>query len=202
MKKIIIILFSVSMLLVVTSCNPSGSTTPVNTIRAAKLTPEQQDILDLFSNNQEFMIFDYNTDEPFSRFEVWVEVYENGELVDRPAELITVRDSGETRNGRLAISISQNDNTYGWMLSMLENGGKASHIGMMETAVGSGLGRAFGPMIDPASIEDGKEIIIYSSIFHTFNTPQYVYGEQTLQERPELLLDYPYVHLIKAIFTK
>jgi len=176
----------------------------VNTIRVATLTTEQQEVLDLFSipNNQELMIFDFNTDESYSRVEVWVEVYESGELVDRPAGLVSIIDSGRTLNGQLAIIINQNDNVYQWTLSMVENGGRASHVGTAGAAVSSGLGRAFGPMNYQASIEDGKEIIIYSSTFQATGIPHHAYDAQTLQERPELFLEYPYAHLIKVIFTK
>ena len=204
MKRIIFLLLSFSVLFVVTSCNSSKPTSVANTINTATLTAEQQDIVDLLSmpGNQELLIFEFNTNEDFNHVEVWVEVYENGELVDRPAGLVTMSDSGETRNGRLAIIINQNDNVYQWTLSMVEKGGGVSHVGTATNAVSAELGRAFGAMNDPASIEDGKEIIIYSSTFQTANTPHHAFDTQTLQERPELLVDYSCAHLIKIIFTK
>jgi len=52
---------------------------------------------------QEVMIFDFHTVEAYKGLEVWVEVYENGALVDRPADVGTHSDIAEKRNGRLAI---------------------------------------------------------------------------------------------------
>ena len=118
MKKIINAILSVFMLFVVASCNSSEPAPPVNTINVAALSAEQQDIIGLFSipGNQELMIFDFTTDESFSRIDVWVEVYESGVLVDRPAGLVTHSDSADKRSGRVAIIISQNDNIYKWTL--------------------------------------------------------------------------------------
>jgi len=204
MKKIIIVLLSTFLFVLLASCNSSNPTPPVNTINIASLTAEEQSILNLFSipNNQELMIFDFNADGSFRSVEIWVEVYKSGELIDRPAGLVTINDSGNTQNGRLAVIINQNENAYQWTLSIVENGGKASHIGTAEIVIDSGFGRAFGPINDPVIIEDGKEIIIYSSTFQPSGVPHHAYDGQTLQERPELLLEYPYVHLIKAIFSK
>jgi len=191
------------MLSVLASCDSAGQTVQVNTVRAAALTAEQQEVLNLFSMpNHELLAFEFKTDDSFSRVEVWVEIYERGELVDRPAGLISSVDSGGARSGHIAIIVNQNDNAYQWTLSLVENGARYSHSGTAGAPVGPGLGRAFGPMNDPVDIEDGKEIIIYSSTFQTAGNPHNAYDAQTLQERPELLLEYPYAHLIKVIFTK
>jgi hypothetical protein len=203
MKKTIIILLSVLMLSFVASCSSSATAPQMNTISVATLTEEQQEILDLFSipTGQELLIFDFITDEPFNQLEVWVEVYEYGVLVDRPAGLVVVTDTEETRGGRLAVTINKNENVFQWTLSKVENGSRSSHIGTTEIAENSGLGRAFGPMDSPAKIEPGKEIIIYSSTFQTVSTPHHAFDTQTLQEQPELLAEFPYAHIIIVRFS-
>ena len=203
MKKTIIFLFSVLMLSFVASCSSSAADPQMNTISVATLTEDQQEILDLFSipTGQELIIFDFITDELFSQVEVWVEVYEYGVLVDRPAGLVTVTDTGETRDGRLAVTINKNENVFQWTLSTVENGSRSSHIGTTEITGYSGLGRAFGPMDSPANIESGKEIIIYSSTFQTASTPHHAFDTQTLQDQPELLAEFPYAHIIIIRFS-
>jgi len=71
----------------------------------------------------------------------------------------------------------------------------------METDIDSGLSRVFGQMNEPANIEDGKEIIIYSSTFQKTNIALNAYDAKTLQEH-KLLNEYPYVHLVKVVLTK
>ena len=204
MKKVLpIALVSVLAILLLTACNNGGSATK-NTISSATLTAAQQEILDLLSvpNNQELMIFDFNTEESYRGFEVWVEVYQDGELIERPAGVSTYSDSAIKRNGRLAVIIIQNDNNYHWTLSVVENGTKSSHIGATLIEIEAGFGRAYGPMNGYVNIEDGKEIILYSSTFLQANIPHAAFDEQTLMERPELLNQYPYAFLIKCKFSK
>jgi hypothetical protein len=170
----------------------------------AELTTEQQEIIDLLSipNNQEPMIFDFNTEEAYLSFEVWVEVYENGELTDRPAGVSFHNDTAKKLNGKVAVVIHQNESNYQWTLSVVEDGARYSHVGTAELNMDSANGNAFGPMSNPASIETGKEIIIYSSTFAEANTPHRAYDEQTLQEQPELLKEYPAAFLIKCLFSQ
>jgi len=204
MKKIVQTLFLLSVILVIASCSSAKPVTDSNVIQVANLSSEQQDIMNLLSipNSQEVLIFDFRTTEAFSGVEFWVEVYQNGELIDRPAGLHMRLDTADKQNGRLAVIINQNDNKYQWTLTTVENGSRASHVGTSVSTVDSGLGRAYGPMNDPASIEDGKEIIIYASTFQAANIPHHAYDAQTLQERPELLNEYIHAHIIKCRFSK
>lgn len=204
MKRLASVLLSIFTLVILASCNSAKQDSSQNSIAPIELTAEQQEIIDLLSipNKQELMIFDFNTGESYRGFEVWVEVYQNGELIERPVEVNTHSDTAEKRNGQVAIVINQADNTYQWTLSMVENGIKYSHVGTAEIAVDARSGHSFGPMNESASIEDGKEVIIYSSMFAEANTPLRAYDQQTLQEQPELLKEYPHVYLIKCKFTK
>jgi len=188
----------------VTACKNNGSSVLKNTVSSAILTTEQQEILDLLAvpNNQELMVFVFDTEESYRGFEVWVEVYQDGEIIERPAGVSLHSDPATKRNGRMAVMIMQNNNGYQWTLSVIENGAKSSHIGETQIEIETGLGRAYGPMSGSVNIEDGNEIIIYSSTFQEANVPHAAYDEQTLMERPELLNDYPYAFIVKCKFSK
>ena len=202
MKRFICTLLVLSMLMIMAACHSAKPTSPKNAIMPSELSAGQQDIIDLLSipNNQELLLFDFNTEESYSSFEVWVEVYQDGDIINRFAGLGQQSDTDEKHNGRLAVIISQNENVYQWTLSIIQNGGRASSIGTTEIIGGSALARAYGPMNDSANIEDGKEIIIYSSLFSGANILP-AYDCQSLQERPELLKEFPYVYLIKCKFS-
>lgn len=202
MKKVIYFILVFSVLTILASCASIAPTPPKNAIMSSELTAGQQEIIDLLSvpNNCALMIFDFNTYEAYRSIEIWVEVCQDGEIINRIAGLGQHSDVAEKRNGRLAVIINQNDTTYHWTLSLVENGGRASSIGTTEMTDNSMLARAYGPMDDSASIEDGKEIILYKSIFSTGSIN--AYDCQTLQEQADLLKEYPYAYLIKCKFTK
>jgi hypothetical protein len=207
MKRFVSILLVVLMFAILTSCNSMKTASLKNVIAPAELSSEQQDIVNMFAtpNNLELMIFNYNTEDMYSRFEVWVEIYQDGKIIDRPAGIEVYNDNVEKYNGRLATIIIQNNSSYQWMFSLIANGSKTSHITAYDMPFNfdAGFGRAFGSMSGAESIEDGKEIIIYFSAFMDINvTYNTSFDTQTLQERPELLNEYPYVQLIKCKFSK
>ena len=201
MKRLLSILLAVFIFSILTSCNSTKPASLKNEISPAELTTEQQDIIDLLSipDNSELMIFNYNTEDTYRRFEVWVEVYQDGEIISQPAGIGLNSDTAEKHSGRLAISISKNDLSYQWTLSLVENGGKSSHIGRTEAPDDAALARAYGSINESVIIEEGKEIILYSSVF-SGNDILPFYDGITLQERPELLKDFPVVYLIKCKF--
>ena len=171
-----------------------------NEIAFASLTAEQQAVVDLLSApNLEMLIFDFNANEAYRGIELWVETYKDGELVDRPAEVNIFSDNEKSWAGQFAIVINRNP-YYQWTLSIVENGARYSHASTKEITVEPAAARASGTIDTPVRIEDGKEIIIYQSLFSMGSIR--AYDCQTLQERPELLDDYLYSHLIKCKFTK
>jgi hypothetical protein len=180
----------------------SGPASPKGAINVATLTTDQQGILDLLSipNTQEVLIFDFDTGEAYSSVEFWVEIYQNGELVDQPAGLRSYYDFAERQEGRLAVIIAQNPHFY-WILTVVSNGGRASHVSTSDISVESSNGRVYGPMDEAVIIEDGKEIVLYRSLFSADGSLR-SYDTQTFQERPELLDEYLYAHIIKCKFSK
>jgi hypothetical protein len=200
MKRIVSILLVAFILAVLSSCNSVPPASLKNEIAFANLTAEQQDIVYLLSApNLEMLIFDFNTDEPYRSMELWVEIYQAGEMIDRPAGVNILSDNEKTRTGHFAIVVNQNP-YYQWTLSIVENGSRASQTSTNEITVDPAIACAYGPINDPVKIEDGKEIIIYSSVFTMGNIK--TFDCQTLQEHPELLKEYLYAHIVKCKFSK
>jgi hypothetical protein len=196
------ILLVILTLALFSSCGSAGSASSRNIIAPADLTAQQREVIYLLSSpNQQLMIFDYSTEDAFRGIEVWVEVYKNGELVEKPSSLQRSSDTAEKQNGHIAVTINENDSVYQWTLS-INGDGKASHTGTYENDNASAYDRAFAPLDNPASIEDGEEIIIYRSLFNEIGTDIHAYDEQSLQENPELLNEYPFAFLIKCRFSK
>lgn len=196
-KNGLIFALSFVMLLSLAGC---GKTAPkTNTIAPKAFTRDQQEIVDLLSSTeQEILIFSYGADETFKNFDVWVEVYKDGELIDPHAGGIGMSGAIDAYNGELAVIINQTPD-YQWTFIDKEGG---TQIRSISNPVfnPSTMGRAFGPITDPVAIEDGREIILYASVFsdegiRTFDT-------KTLEEEPERLKEYPYAHIIKCRFTK
>jgi hypothetical protein len=173
-----------------------------NSISTASFTIEQQDIIDLLSipNSQEFLVFDFSTEDSYSSVEFWVEVYQNGELIGHPASLQMVLDVAHKQEGRLAVTITQNPH-FRYALSIMIMGGRVSHVSTDEVIIDrADLARFHGAISYPVIIEEGKEIVLYSSLFSDGN--MYLYDHQTLQERPELLNEFLYAQIIKCKFSK
>jgi len=200
MKKMLLVLLAVPLLIVLVSCGSEDPAPSSNIIGIASLSAEQQEILDLLSvpNSQEVLIFDFSTDDSFRRVEFWVEVYNDGELVDRPAGLTTMLDTTGSQSGLLAVTISRNPH-YRWTLSAVSGSTRSSHVSSAESKVNPSLARAIGSIDEQVVIEDRKEIILHSALFTTGSIN--IYDHQTLQERPELLNEYLYAHIIKCMFS-
>lgn len=175
--------------------------TSKNEIAPKVLTKEQKDIVNLLSSDkQEILLFDYKTEEAYKRVELWVEVYENGVLIDRPAGVHSLSDKAKPHDGQLAILITQNSG-FQWTFTTNENGSRMSHTSEATNTGYDTIGRAYSPINKPITIESGKEIVLYTSIFS--NGDIYSYGDQQIYiEQQELINEYPYVHIIKCKFEK
>jgi len=201
-QKALIITFAAALIIsCVAGCSADNTEIPQNTIKLSDLNADQQDIVDLVTipNAQEVLIFDFNTEEAFNNVEFWVEIHRNGKLADRPAGVVTILDKADSQSGRLAVIITQKPN-YRWMLSVVTSGTRSSHASTAEFVVDSALASASGVIEDAVTIEDGEEIILYTALFTTGGIT--VYDHKTFQERPELLSEYTYAHVIKCKFTK
>ena len=203
MKRTVSVMLAAAALVAFALYSYSRPASIKNSIAPSKLSTDQQDIIDLLliSGKQELCIFDFITDKPYRGIDVWVEVYKDGEIVERPAGISVYGDTAEKRDGRVAIVSDENNSAYQWTLSVLEDGGKSSHIGTTQINIEPPLARFYGAMVEPVNIEDGKEIIIYSALF-SGESIVLAFDCETLEARPELLKEYPYAHLVKCKFTQ
>jgi hypothetical protein len=204
MKRIKIISILIALLIsLLTACSTTDSHDQSNTIRLAELSAEQQEIVDIFANSiyQEAMLFDFNTNDSYKNLEVWVEVYENGKLVERPVGVSKHSDEDKKLNGRIAIIFNQIDNAYNWSISIVVNGSSINHNGTSDIINDIGFGRVYGSIKNPVDIEADKEIIIYSATLQHTSILHNAYSEQALQEQSELLEEFPSAYLIKVKFS-
>jgi len=207
-KKIFLILFIAGIIAILLVGCSSESANRQGTIAPTALSDDQQDIISLISSgNQEIILFDFQTPE-FSSVDLWVEVYEYGELVNRPAGIGLRSDEATALDGQMAILINQETGTqnFEWTLIIRNSDGASSSVTRADPALirsqdSEGLARAFGPINEPVEIQDGVEIILHTSIFSRGSISTFS-DQQIYLEQPELLADYPYVHIIKAMFTR
>ncbi len=167
-----------------------------------ELTEDQKEIVDLLSmpTKQEIMIFTYHADAKYTDVEAWVEIYREGELIDpHGGGIHMIGDGDKAQTGELAIVITQNPD-FQWTFIVSKNGSQVTSTGESGQHMDA-MGRAYGPILDPVAIEDGKEIILYTSVFSSDGSMQ-VFDAQILQEEPERLKEYDYAHIIKCKFSE
>jgi hypothetical protein len=189
------------LLVVLVSLCGCGKAPKNNTVAPKELTKDQQEIVDILSSNnaQELLFFKYRADAEYKDMDVWVEIYKDGELIDPNAGGISMMDGLAAYSGELAIVITQNPD-FQWTFIVYDDGVHATNRSEPAPHIDS-LGRMFGPILDPVTIEDGKEIILYTSVFSSDDAMR-TYDAQTLEEYPESLQDYDYAHIIKCKFSK
>ncbi len=197
MKKLLIL-----VIFIVTLCINGCAENVVsskNEIAPKALTKEQDDLINLISADKlEILLFDYKTKNSYKSVEFWVETYENGVLIDRPAGVSMFNDELRPLNGQVAILINRSPG-YHWSFTISDGSSRINHSSEPLSTDYEMFGRAFGPIDEPAIIEDNKEIVLYTSIFSKGNVS--IYGDkQIYAEQPELLEDYPYAHIIKCKF--
>lgn len=199
MKKSLCVLGAICIFAVVLTACTSEPNSPKNLVSPKELTQDQQDIVDLLSSdNQEILLFDYKTEGAYKSMEFWVEIYENGELIDRPSGINSYSDEANPLDGQLAVLINH-DTEVIWTFTASENGSRISNTGEIAAIDSNGLGRGYGQISDPVEIEPGKEIVLYTSIYSASGITSFS-DQQRYVEELELLSQYPYVHIIKCRF--
>lgn len=196
MKRVFLCMIIVA--LVCTGCKSSAPSS-LGMIQPVELSLDQQKVITLLSDQHELLLFDYDSKEEFTHFEVWVEIYKKGELVAAriaPLEMMTTEPS--RFQGQLAINISQTPE-FRWQISDVKDGGIRSGASETSKLYDAGIAQAYGSMEAPAEIEGGKEILLYSRVFSS--SPEFRFiNKQTDLEEAEELADYTYAHLIKCKF--
>jgi len=176
-------------------------------IAPVQLTADQRDVVDLLfiPGGQNILFFEYHLDETFDSREVWVEVFHYGELIATPVrwQVSGLRDWPH-RNGTFAIAIPPlMAHIYQW--TIFTTGGR--HDGEPWAGAADHSVQIFAPITRPVAIEDGREIVLYTHVFsdsRVYATTSDALSsgcQQVFRERPELLAQYTYVHMIVASFS-
>lgn len=195
------VLIAAILVLLIGLCGCGKTVSKQNMIAPKELTEDQREIVDLLSipSRQEILIFSYDADAEYKNMDVWVEIYKDGELIEPHAGGISMMDPLDHFKGDLAVAITQSPD-FQWTFIVSEGGSRVTSASEYAPHMDE-MGRAFGPILDPVNIEDGEEIILYTSVFSADNTMR-VFDEKTLEEEPERLKEYDYAHIIKCRFSK
>ena len=172
-----------------------------NVIEVKEFSEEQKQIVDLISTDeQKVLIFDFRTEDTYKNVDFWVETYKNGKLVDsRAAGTNVTYDDAKLLKGELAVTINQMPD-YKWTLIYAEDKGyKGNNTSELNTNYNM-VANAYCSIIQPVEIEDGKEIVLYASVFkqeskfETFDIQNFLDTNN--------LKEYEYAHIIKCKFSK
>jgi len=196
MKKLVGVLLGISIIAANASCNIGKPITATNVIAPAKLEVGQRAIVDLLSVDEyATAVFDYNIDDAFKGFEIWIEHYKNGVLHYKfHAIEVDIGDMASNRNGRIGIMINHNK----MALSVVTNS-QEKHFDTKTIEMDSSARRAWGPVDRTISIKNEQEIILYGYAF--YDGDDITYGGQNWQVHPDILGRYPCVYLVKAKFS-
>jgi len=200
-KKVFVLLILMCIAIALMAC---GADDTRSQIALAEMTDEQRDLLNLVTfHNQQIMIFEFSTIEPFSEIELWVDIYEYGERRERGAGF-SMLGVDRLLDGQIAASVIENREagSFDWHLRIREGSSSAGQFSQIFIDSDGAIGRAFGSIQEPIEIEDGREIILYSMIFDSGGGIGFFGDLQIYVDAPELLEQYPIVYLLKIRFTK
>jgi len=201
MKKLLAFVLTIILIGGLTGCS-NESVSLKDEIAPKELTDDQKEIFDLLSVGNEILLYDFKTQEEYRSVEFWVEIYEYGVLISRPAGLHQLSDDLKTLDGRLAVLIAQKPG-FQWTFSM-DGASQINSEPYIPADDIDTLARGYVPIGGPIAIQDGNEIVLYTSIFsYPDGSAVALYSDlQRYVGHPELIKDYPYVHFIKCKFSK
>ncbi len=175
---------------------------PVNRISPIELSFTQQDVIHMLSSDNEFSFFEFETDDAFSEVEFWIEVYRKGNLISKPTAVHTYNDEPAPFNGKISMQAFNNRGIQ-WALSMsFDDGGEVNHTGDRLRLDDLVVGYVSGQIQEPVTIEDGKEIVLYATNHVWDPYSEAIEDFQAYITEPEIMEEFPYVHILKCKFTK
>ena len=175
----------------------------VNQIAPAGLTEEQRDIIDLLSATQDILLFDFKTEEEYRSIEVWVDIFEYGVLVEQGSGISMFGAQRRPLDGQIAVVINRDDSfrSFQWTFIISEDGTRVSSSVSDPVTVSHMSAHNSGPLPAPANIQDGAAIMLYVSKFSDDGIR--LSGDfQRYFEQPELLAEYPRLHIVQARFSR
>ena len=196
-RAIVVFITAVCLLAMVAGCSSNRP----SQIAPMSLTAGQQGVVNLIASGAlEILLFEYSLNQPFTKFEIWVEVYHYGQLQEHPAGLAMLGDEQfPLTDGHITILINQIvNNEFHWTISV---GGAMARIEPWRADTAA-LSRSFGRIQEAVSIESGREVVLYVSKFTDLHSFRMGDDLQRYVNEPELLAAYTYAHIIKARFTE
>lgn len=193
------ILACVAALILLTGCR-LGS--PQDEITLKPLNEDQKDVLSYLDSQNTLLLFEYATEKPYQYVKFWVDVYQNGELVEPElAKMESMSDSSVAQKGKVALHIRR-DPDYHWTFTDDSSNGVFAKGGTGVSKLyheGSGYS---GVSNETHKIEEDQVMLLYSTLFGDpeKSTVTY-YMEQEYLDHPELLKEYSYAHLVKCCFS-
>jgi len=168
-----------------------------NSIQNMQLTKEEEQIIYLIeSDKSKFSLFNFDAKD-FNSLDIWVEIYNNGELLDKSNKISYTFISNE-KTGIIAIAIEKIPDFY-YSFSILTEGNKISSLS--EAYTNNKSSYSFGSMNKAVNINDNKEIVLYTVLFaNEIGGIPILLDEQDLISSPELLMNYSIAHIIKCKF--
>jgi hypothetical protein len=186
----------------------------VGEIAPAGLSEGQEGIVRLLKDaSQQHLLFDYRVPDDCRMLEVWVELYEHGELVDtplngelnmdigQPDEADASATRGKGQPGRIAVTV-QRSPKYSWVVAHEKEEGITTIRSTVVSAIEETYMNASAPLSNTVPIEYGKEILLHTSVFaDEGNLELSVYTGTPQEEMMDSLALYPYAQLIKCRFS-
>ena len=206
-KRLAAIFFILSLAMVLLiSCLNQQSPQKQSTVSHTELTQDQQDIVRLLSHaGREVLLFDFHEVDSYTKLELWLEVYEYGELVDHLQGIITFCHEGLFNLPEQLLIIverssKQDYKEYRYTFMLYGDGSSASNT--VQTQLPLPMARSSGPIRESVVIQENTEFILYMSKFSGSGVLR-VHGEdlQIFLEQPHLLRQYSYAHIIKGRFS-
>lgn len=201
MKKFICILVFILLSSILIACsNQQIIEKPNNNqIYQATLTEEEKDILSLVGFGNEMNIYSFDVDNSYKTISIWLETYQNGELILTNNSTLTTLNITE---GKLAIMVDKTSN-FKWKISQQDDDSLTSYtfntFGDFETNGGYSI--SSGALDEPVQITSDTTIVLRTYLFEDDDTVS-IYGNQYYLEHPEVLAEYDYVYLLKCQFLK
>ena len=156
-------------------------------------------LIDMLTNH--YFIFDYLTDKEYKEVKVWVENYENGELIDQSIQFSHFEVSEE---GSIIFAMlnDTNDNQLSIHIGTIADGNITSFKSQVESPDTESMISVWGTASEEMSLDDGEVVLaylLYSDAGRGISTPSIEYFEDTNSDE---FKKYDVAYLIKAEFIE
>jgi hypothetical protein len=201
-----------AMILLILLCALAGCAFPApqvvgNTIRPLALTEREQDILDLVgAGGTEILLYEFDVSEPCTSFDIDVDVYKKGVLVEAgPGGGISQRSPDpQPWKGKLAITIDnvdmgENQSGVAWNFTIDHDEGGRASIQSEPWLLPEETSRAWGSLAEEMPLEIGKEVALYDLVISDSNSLS-AYDSQEYVNNPEYIKKQDYLVLITCEF--